>query len=333
MAQFDNARIRQEGFIPSYVAEAEELMRKYPDLFREIPIFDDLKLEVTFADFTTQPGNSYKIFPIGLEAIFRYTQQGVNNLVMGSPGNGGRALATVAQKLGLNASITVPINTARRNIDALIGLGANVEVYGENFDQSQAAARKYAYENEGIHCVEPYNDEHVLIGNGVIGKKLLKVIEQRNIQVIVLPIGGGGFSGGIVSYIKAHRPYIKIIGVQTEQNHAMKTSIESGHFQATKATVSLSHSTAVSNPGELSFEILSDGIDGIVTVSEMEISHAIAYYLAHGRRVEGAGALSLAARIAGKLPKTQGQKTLLLISGANISNEQIQQVYRNENSR
>lgn len=314
MSKFDSAKISKENFVYQGAHKNINLIRQYPDVFKPIQFSADREFNLHTADLTNQPGGSYKIYPIGLEALHHYLDNGKTNFTMASPGNGGLALANVSARFGLNPEIIVPIGTSRQRINQLISLGAEVKEEGATFDEAFKASEKSSNEN-GRHFVHPYNADHVLIGDGILGIEIAEYIEKNNVDTLIVPIGGGGLSSGIVSIVKQKNPKVKIIGVQSEKNTAMIDSIQSDKLIIRDAVKSISHSTAVGKPGEIGLEILKDGMDETVKVSEESIAKAMGHYKKQGKVVEGAGALTLAAIIEGKVKKTP--KTMIVISGAN----------------
>ncbi|MFA5947456.1 MAG: pyridoxal-phosphate dependent enzyme [Candidatus Gracilibacteria bacterium] len=322
MSKFDNVKIGT-GKIDDEAGKSLGLIAQYPELFRSINVYKDEKWG-WFVDFTGQPGNTYKIYPIGVDVIYQNKEHGVESIFMASPGNGGRALAYVSKVLGVESEIVVPMQTAKANIKALLDLGAKVKLHGNSFDEAFAEAARMANEKEGSYLVHPYDGERVIMGDAVLGRKILEAIKGMDIKRIVLPIGGGGLISGITSVLKKYRPDIKIIGVQSEKNTAMIDSISAGIMKTRKAIRSMAHSTAIGKPGEIPLEILLDGIDDVVSVSEEAIIKSIIEFNSKGKRVEGAGALPLAALLEGKISNKDG-KTLLVISGANLAPEQLEE--------
>jgi threonine dehydratase len=315
MNKFDSLKIGESNFIFLEAAKHRVLTRKLEEVFRPVNFVEDSVFGVKAASLTEQLGGSYKIYPIGMEALYMNRQYGTVDFIMASPGNGGRALANISVKMRFNAEIVVPIQTTRKKIQVLLKLGAKVRKEGGSFDESFDIAKKIAEREYEKHFVHPYDADHVMIGNGIIAYELVDFIEEQGIEIVVLPIGGGGLAGGVTAVLKQKNPKLKIIGVQAERNTAMIDSVQGGRILTRKAVQSISYSTAVGNPGEMGFEILNDGIDELITVSEDSIFKAMNHYEKAGKIVEGAGALTMAAIIEGKV--FAGGKTLIFVSGAN----------------
>ena len=165
--------------------------------------------------------------------------------------------------------------------------------------------------------MHPFNDPLVIAGQGTIGLELLEQCPQMD--VVVVPIGGGGLISGVACALKETNPRIKIIGVQASSIASMKASVDAGRLVELAAGTTIADGIAVKRPGEATFEMIRRYVDDIVTVDEEELSNAILLLLEREKTVaEGAGAVGLAALIHGKVPATKGRKVVVLISGGNI---------------
>jgi threonine dehydratase len=227
-------------------------------------------------------------------------------VVAASAGNHGQAVAWAAREERVDATIFMPHDTPMAKIEATRNYGASVEFAGETFEEALAAARERATSTAATF-IHAFEDEHVIAGQGTIG---LELVEQvRNLDTVVIPVGGGGLASGIALAVKAFRPEARVVGVQAAPCAPIAGG-EVGGF-------TIAEGIAVKEPGELTTSILADVADEMVMVTDEEISQAIVLILERAKLVvEGAGAATVAALLNGKIG---GDGTVvLLLSGGNI---------------
>jgi threonine dehydratase len=233
-----------------------------------------------------------------------------------SSGNHGRALAYVAQRLGLRAVVclyeTVPANKR----DATRKLGAEVIVKGSTYDEANTEAYRLV-EEEGLEMIHPYDDPVIIAGQGTIGLELLD--EFPDLDTVVVPLSGGGLLGGIAFVLKSADPRIHIVGVMMERGPAMVESLRAGRIVDIVEEPTLADALAGRlPPNQYTFELIQKTVDETVLVSEEEIAGAMAFALnQHHLVVEGSGAVGIAALRAGKLQHL-GKHVAVVISGANV---------------
>jgi threonine dehydratase len=227
-------------------------------------------------------------------------------VVAASAGNHGQAVAWAARQKGIPATVFMPEDAPMAKVEATVNYGARVELAGEGFDEALAAALEVA-ESTGATFVHAFEDESVIAGQGTIA---LEVAEQLpELETLVVPIGGGGLASGIALALRELKPRVRVVGVQAAAC-APYTGSEKHGF-------TIADGIAVKKPSELTGSILRETLADIVTVDDEEISEAIVLLLERAKLVvEGAGAASLAAVLAGKVGGT-GQVCALL-SGGNI---------------
>jgi threonine dehydratase len=228
-------------------------------------------------------------------------------VVAASAGNHGQAVAWAAREAGIKATIFMPQDAPMAKVEPTKNYGARAELRGASFEEAMAAARDYV-ESSGATFVHPYEDEKVIAGQGTIG---LEIAEQvPDVETVVIPVGGGGLASGISLALRALKPGVRIVGVQA--------GLEGW---------TLADGIAVKSVGELTGRILEDNLDDIVSVSDEEICSAIVLLLERSKLVvEGAGAVGVAALLAGK---AGGQgRGLALLSGGNIDPTMLISVMR-----
>ncbi|MCY1081331.1 threonine ammonia-lyase [Archangium lansingense] len=237
-------------------------------------------------------------------------------IIAASAGNHAQGLAYHAGRQGVNTTIVMPERTPLIKATRTRSYGAKVVLHGANFDEAYAEALRIQ-DRENRVFIHPFNDPLVIAGQGTIGLELLE--QCPYMDMVVVPIGGGGLISGVACALKETNPRIKVIGVQAAAIASMKASVDAGKLVDLPAGTTIADGIAVKRPGEYTYEMIRRYVDDIVTVDEEEIANAILLLLEREKSVvEGAGAVGLAALINGKIPSARGRKVVLLISGGNI---------------
>ena len=226
-------------------------------------------------------------------------------VVTASAGNHGQAVALAARESGVRATIFMPQDAPMAKVDATRSYGAEVVLVGEGFDEADEAVRERV--EAGATLVHAFEDEVVIAGQGTLGLELAE--QAGDIETLVVPVGGGGLASGISIALKELRPEVKIVGVQADACAPFTGQEPSG--------TTIADGIAVKKPGELTTRILEGRLDDLVVVSDREIAQAIVLLLERVKLVvEGAGAASIAAVLAGKVGGSG--RTCTLLSGGNI---------------
>ncbi|MCU7390814.1 bifunctional threonine ammonia-lyase/L-serine ammonia-lyase TdcB [Bacillus sp. ST24] len=242
-----------------------------------------------------------------------------------SAGNHAQGVALSSHLLKIKSKIVMPTSAPQAKVDATRGYGSEVILYGDTFDDAKAKCEEIIKET-GETYLHPYDDVEVMAGQGTIGLDILD--DMWDVDTVIVPIGGGGIISGIAVALKSFNPSINIIGVQAENVHGMKASYDAGEIVSHYKAPTIADGCAVKTPGNLTFEIVKNLVDEIVTVSEEELEVAMKDLLQRGKAVvEGAGALATAALLAGKVDKyVQGKKVVAVISGGNVDLKRISTV-------
>ncbi|HFK1440349.1 TPA: bifunctional threonine ammonia-lyase/L-serine ammonia-lyase TdcB [Bacillus cereus] len=242
-----------------------------------------------------------------------------------SAGNHAQGVALSSHLLGIKSKIVMPTSAPQAKVDATRGYGSEVILYGDTFDDAKAKCEEIIKET-GETYLHPYDDVEVMAGQGTIGLDILD--DMWDVDTVIVPIGGGGIISGIAVALKSFNPSINIIGVQADNVHGMKASYDAGRILEHYQAPTIADGCAVKIPGNLTFEIVKDLVDEIVTVSEEELEVAMKDLMQRGKAVvEGAGALATAALLAGKVDKyVQGKKVVAVISGGNVDLKRISSV-------
>ncbi|MTI17389.1 threonine ammonia-lyase [Rhodobacteraceae bacterium RKSG542] len=230
-----------------------------------------------------------------------------------SAGNHAQAVARHATLLGIPAVIVMPETTPHVKVAATEGFGAKVVLAGESVDQAREEADRLAKEH-GYTWVHPFDDPYVIAGQGTIALEMLE--DQPDLDAIVIPVGGGGMIAGMATAIKALRPDIEVIGVETELYPSMYNALKGEALKTGGST--LAEGIAVHNVGTLTRELVLQHVDDIVLVTETQIEQAVNAYLTLQKTIaEGAGGAGLAAVMANK-GRFAGKKVGLVLCGGNI---------------
>lgn len=232
-----------------------------------------------------------------------------------SAGNHAQGVALGASSCGIKSLICLPEGAPISKVEATRRYGAEICLVPGVYDDAYQRALQLRDEF-GYTFVHPFNDENVIAGQGTIGLELLD--QLPDVDAVLVPVGGGGLISGVAFAIKSLNPNVKVYGVQAEGAPSMYNSVEHHHIERLPHVHTLADGIAVKEPGNITYEICSKYVDGIVTVSDDEISAAIlAMMEQHKLIAEGAGAVSVAAAMFNKLP-LEGKNVICLVSGGNI---------------
>jgi len=232
-----------------------------------------------------------------------------------SAGNHAQGVAMAATQNGIKAKICMPDGAPISKIEATKQLGAEVCLVKGVYDDAYAHAISLK-EESGATFIHPFDDELVIAGQGTIGLEILDELED--LDAVVVPIGGGGLISGVAFAIKHLNPNIKVYGVQAAGAASMFESRLAGKPITLESAATFADGIAVKQPGENTYNIISEYVDDIVTVSEDEIAASILALIEKQKVIaEGAGAVAVTAVMFDKLP-VQGKKVACIVSGGNI---------------
>lgn len=232
-----------------------------------------------------------------------------------SAGNHAQGVALGATSHGIKSLICLPEGAPISKVEATRRLGAEICLVPGVYDDAYQRAMQLRDE-KGYTFVHPFNDEHVIAGQGTIGLELLE--QLPDVQAVLVPVGGGGLISGVAYAMKTLNPNIEVYGVQAAGAPSMYESIRKKEEITLPQVSTVADGIAVKTPGDLTYDICSKYVDDICLVSEDEICAAILRLLEEEKMVaEGAGAVSVAAAMFNKVP-IKGKKTICLVSGGNI---------------
>ena len=266
-----------------------------------------------------QPVHSFKLRGAYNKLANLSEAQCINGVIAASAGNHAQGLAMAANKLGINATIVMPITTPDIKVDNVRRFGAEVRLIGKSFNEAQEASVKFS-RDEDKTLVHPFDDIDVISGQGTVAKELLK--QQPNVDVVFIPVGGGGLLAGMSVYLKQIRPNIKVIGVEAQDSACLKAALEAGYPIDLKEVGLFADGVAVKRIGENTFNLIKHYCDQVITVTTDEICTSIKDIFDQTRVIaEPAGALSLAGLKKYCLTKENksSESLVAILSGANMN--------------
>lgn len=244
-------------------------------------------------------------------------------VIAASAGNHAQGVALGASRLGTKAIIVMPVTTPQVKVNAVKARGGEVVLYGDTFDEAYRYARELEQE-KGLTFIHPFDDPHVIAGQGTIGMEILRQY-QKPIHAIFVAIGGGGLISGIAAYIKRLRPEIKIIGVEPVDADAMSQSLKAGHRVKLSQVGLFADGVAVREVGEETFRLCQEYIDDIILVDTDDTCAAIKDVFEDTRSIlEPAGALAIAgAKAYVEREHLQGETLVAVACGANMNFDRL----------
>ena len=238
-----------------------------------------------------------------------------NGVIACSAGNHAQGVALAATRMGIRSVVCMPDGAPIMKVESTKNFGAEVCLVPGTYDDAHDKAVELQ-QTSGMTFVHPYDDEQVIAGQGTIG---LEILDQLpDVDAVIVPVGGGGLISGVAFAIKSLRPDVKVYGVQAAGAASMFNAYRDHRYGTLDRVSTFADGIAVKVPGQLTFDLVEQYVDDVVTVSEDEIAAAILSLMENQKLVaEGAGAVPVAAALFGKLP-IEGKKVVCLISGGNI---------------
>ncbi|MFB9148576.1 hydroxyectoine utilization dehydratase EutB [Roseovarius ramblicola] len=241
-----------------------------------------------------------------------------------STGNHGRGVAYAARERGIRAVICMSELVPQAKVDGIRALGAEVRIVGRSQDAAQAEAERLVAE-EGLTQISPFDDPLVIAGQGTIGLEIMAA--RPDIEVLLIPLSGGGLAAGVAMAAKAIKPSLRVVGISMDRGAAMHESLRAGRPVEVEEVASLADSLGggIGMQNRLSFPMCRDLLDEVVLVTEDEIYHAMQVLYYEDRIVaEGACVVGLAAVLSGKVSVTG--RTATIITGRNLDMEMFTRV-------
>lgn len=288
-----------------------------PSLFEKTGNKVFLKLE------NLQKTGSFKIRGAMNKIMNLTDEEKSHGVIASSAGNHAQGVALGATALGIKSTIVMPGTAPFSKVIATKAYGAEVVQVGTVYDDAYKKACEIQKET-GATFIHPFDDPYVIAGQGTIGLEILEDI--NDVDIVLVPIGGGGICSGIAKAIKTLKPSTKIIGVEPANAASMMEAVKEGCPCTVKTSPTIADGIAVARAGDLTCRMISKYVDEIVTVTEGEIAGGILYLLEKGKILaEGAGASTVAAVLSGKI-KEKNKKVCCVISGGNADITAIERI-------
>ena len=249
-------------------------------------------------------------------------EERARGVVAFSSGNHAQAVALAARELGVRATIVMPLDAPASKVAATRGYSARVILYDRIGGEDREAIARKLVEEEGATLVPPFDDDHVIAGQGTLGLELLE--EVPDLEVIVTPCGGGGLLSGVALVAKGTNPAIRLYGVEPEAGNDMQRSLEKGEPVTIPLPTTIADALQTTRPAERTLALVGSLTEGIVTVSDLELRRAMALLASRMKLlVEPGGTAAFAALLHGHIPDFSGRKVGVVLSGGNVDLERF----------
>jgi threonine dehydratase len=242
-------------------------------------------------------------------------------VICSSAGNHAQGVALAAKIHGVRAVVVMAENATPSKIAATREYGAEVVLHGLIWDEANEKMKQLASE-QGFTVIHPFDDLQLITGQGTLGLEIHDDFPE--VDVVIVPIGGGGLISGVSMALKARNPKIRVIGVESSDGPAMKRSIEAGQVITLDEIQCIIDGLRVKRVGENNFRIVRDYVDEIVTLPDAEIFEGMLWIMSRAKLVvEGAAAAPVAALLAGLVKAPAGSKVVCVLSGGNVNLDQL----------
>ena len=249
-------------------------------------------------------------------------EQRRRGVICSSAGNHAQGVALAAKLKGMRAVVVMAENATPSKIEATRAYGAEVVLHGSIWDEANEKAKQLC-EERGLTYIHPFDDPDLIAGQGTLGLEIYE--DWPEVEVAIVPIGGGGLISGVSMALKGLNPKIRVIGVESSGAPAMKLSIEKGELVTLDQVNCIIDGLKVKRVGEHTFDAVRQFVDEVVALPDSKIFEAIIWIMSHCKLVvEGAAAASVAAVLNGLIKAPAGSKVVCVLSGGNIDLQQLQ---------
>ncbi len=268
-----------------------------------------------------QRGGSYKVRGPTNKISKLSDEERARGVICSSAGNHSQGVAIAARQNGVKAVVVMAENATPSKIAATRGYGAEVVLHGSIWDEANEKALELV-EERGLTYIHPFDDPDLIAGQGTVGLEILD--DFPDVELIVVPIGGGGLISGISMAAKSIRPDIRIVGVESSGAPAMKRSVEAGERITLDHVDCVIDGLRVQRVGEYTLSVVSRFVDEIVTLPDEQIFDALLWLMTRAKLVaEGAAAAPVGALLQGLIDAPPGTKVVSVVSGGNLDVEQL----------
>jgi len=283
--------------------------------------------QLWFKPESLQPIGSFKLRGAYNKIASFSEEERRRGVISYSSGNHAQGVAYAARAMGVKAVIVMPRNAPKIKMDSTVALGAEIVTVGpasaERMQKAEALARQHGYS-----IVPPYNDEFIIAGQGTTGLEILE--DCPDVELVLVPVGGGGLISGVASAIKLSGSSAKIVGVEPELANDAQQSFRKGeivHLSAERVSSTLADGLRAQSVGPLNFDHIRKFVDDIITVTEDEIRSAVRQIVTSARiAAEPSGAVTYAAWLFHRDELPASKKTVAIVSGGNIEPQLLAQI-------
>ena len=314
-----NLPVGREGFEAAYANVAPHI--HHTPLLSSRMLSEATGYEVRFKAEIFQKTGSYKIRG-PLNKFMRLTpDERARGVVCSSAGNHAQGVALAAQIHGIKAVVVMAENATPSKVAATRGYGAEVVLHGTIWDEANEKAKELV-RNRGLTYVHPFDDLDLIAGQGTLGLEIVR--DWPEVDVVVVPIGGGGLISGVSMAVKALKPSVKVIGVESSGAPGMYDSVQRGQVVTLERVDCIIDGLRVKRVGETTFEVVRRFVDEIVTLPDEKMFEAMIWVMSHAKLVvEGAAAAPVAALLNGLVDAPRGAKVVAVLSGGNVNLDQL----------
>ena len=279
--------------------------------------------EVRLKAESLQHTGSFKVRGASNRLAALTADERTRGVVAASAGNHAQGVAVAAAAHGVRATVVMPRTTPLAKVEATRGYGANVVLHGDSYEEAGQLAANLARERHLV-VIHAFDDPLVVAGQGTVGLEIAE--EMPGVDVVLVPVGGGGLAAGVAVAVKSLVKDVRVIGVQVEAAPGVQRSLQAGHPVAVAPSPTIAEGIAVAGPGEVTFPLLQRHLDDVLLVDEDEVAQAMVLLIERSKLVvEGAGAAGVAALTAKKLDVAE-KKVAVVVSGGNVDINMIARV-------
>jgi threonine dehydratase len=268
-----------------------------------------------------QRTGSYKIRGPLNKFTYLTDEERRRGVICSSAGNHAQGVALAAQIHGITAVVVMAANATPSKVAATRGYGAEVVLHGTIWDEANEKAKALVRER-GYTYIHPFDDLQLIAGQGTLGLEIVR--DWPEVDVVVVPIGGGGLISGVAMAVKAVKPSVKVVGVESSGAPGMRDSVTAGGVVTLDRVDCIIDGLRVKRVGDTTFEVVRRSVDAIVTLPDEQIFDAMIWVMSHAKLVvEGAAAAPVAALLHGLVDAPPGSRVACVLSGGNVNLDQI----------
>jgi threonine dehydratase len=268
-----------------------------------------------------QRGGSYKIRGPMNKFAQLTDEQKRRGVICSSAGNHAQGVALAAARHGIKAVVVMAENATPSKVAATRAYGAEVVLHGTIWDEANEKAKQLVAE-KGFTYIHPFDDEQLIVGQGTVGLEVFQ--DWPEVELAIVPIGGGGLISGVSTALKACNPKIRVVGVESSGAPGMTRSVREGSLVTLDRVDCIIDGLRVKRVGELNYEIVREYVDDLVTLPDEQIFEAVVWIMSHLKVVpEGAAAAPVGALLQGLVKAPPKTKVVCILSGGNVNLEQL----------